>query len=47
MPILIAATDMATGAADTQMQPWVAQSQAFLKPGVLGTTSRIPQHVYK
>ena len=29
---LIAATDMATRAADTQMQPGIAQFQAFLTP---------------
>ena len=37
---LIAATDMATDAADPQMQPWAAPFQTFR---ALGTTSRIAE----
>src|ERR1700686_5154362 len=40
---LIAATDMATGAANPQMQPGVTRFQAFLTPRALGTTSRIAE----
>jgi hypothetical protein len=29
---LITATDMTAGSADAQMQPWIAQSQAFFAP---------------
>jgi hypothetical protein len=33
---LITATDMAAGSADAQVQPWVAQLQAFLTPEGIG-----------
>jgi hypothetical protein len=33
---LITATDMTAGSADAQMEPWVAQLQAFLTPERIG-----------
>jgi hypothetical protein len=38
MPVgrLIAATDMTAGPADAQMQPWIAQLQAFFAPQGIG-----------
>jgi hypothetical protein len=33
---LITATDMTTGSADAQMQPWLAQLQAFFAPKSTG-----------